>query len=233
MKATSIQRYAVFFLFLWGIMAQAETSAPPKKVDLSDLIHETQKSGKIPGVITLVWWVPEEFWRVSLSSGGKMTPEATERMLQVFRPYTMVGIVDGTIGPFGAVTYTSNEEARAAIQLQDTRGHAYPPLDDDVLSADVKNFLQIMKPLLTNMMGSMGKNFHFFLFPAEDFKGRALADPKSEGSLTIAYKGKDYKWRLPLASLLPTKTCPKCLEQLPGNYKFCPWDGAPLPEAAK
>jgi len=233
MKANTVQRIAVCLLFLGGITARAQTNAPARKVELTDLVHETQKSGKVPGAITLVWWVPEEFWRVSLESSGRMTPEAVDRMLRVFHPYTMVGIVDGTIGPFGAVTYASNEEARVAIQLQDTRGRAYPPLDDDVLSADVKSFLQIMKPLLTNMMGPMGKNFHFFLFPAEDIKGRVLADPKSEGSMTIVYKGKEFKWRLPLASLLPTKTCPKCLEVLPGSYKFCPWDGTPLPGAAK
>lgn len=233
MKPTIIQRSAFSLLFLCAIGAHADTTAPTNKVDLTDLIRETQKAGKIPGTLTLVWWVPEQFWQVSMEASGRSTPAGTERMLQVFHPYTMVGIVDGTVGPFGAMNFTSNAEERAAIQLQDTRGHMYPPLDDDALSDDVKNFLQIATPILTNIMGPMGKNFHFFLFPAQDLKGRPLADPKSEGSLTVIYKGKDFKWRLPLASLLPPKTCPKCLEKLPGNFKFCPFDGTPLPDAGK
>ena len=31
-----------------------------------------------------------------------------------------------------------------------------------------------------------------------------------------------------LGSLLPDETCPKCGEVLPGNYKFCPYDGTRL-----
>lgn len=91
----------------------------------------------------------------------------------------------------------------------------------------------MMKPLFANMLGPMGQNMVFFLFPSNNKEGQKIADSKKEGSFSVEMGEREFRWRLPLGSLLPPKICPTCGEKLSGAYKFCPWDGTKLPEAKK
>jgi hypothetical protein len=85
-----------------------------------------------------------------------------------------------------------------------------------------------MKPLMANFMGRFGQNLTFVVFPGKDSEGNKVADALGEGHLVLFENGHTFSWRLPLASLLPEKICPKCGEHLPGSYKFCPYDGTNL-----
>jgi len=59
--------------------------------------------------------------------------------------------------------------------------------------------------------------------------GRRIADAKEEGSFAVLIGEKKYRWKLPLGSLLPPKTCAECGEELSGAFKFCPYEGTKLP----
>ncbi|MEY2530331.1 MAG: hypothetical protein QOI96_416, partial [Verrucomicrobiota bacterium] len=61
--------------------------------------------------------------------------------------------------------------------------------------------------------------------------GSRLIDPMKPGSFTVKLNNEEFRWRLPLGSLLPAKLCPKCNDTFPGNYTFCPYDGTPLKSA--
>jgi hypothetical protein len=87
---------------------------------------------------------------------------------------------------------------------------------------------QLMKPIFANMMGQFGQNTIFVVFPGKGSDGDKLIDPYKEGQLSFVENGHSFSWRLPLGSLRPDETCPKCGEVLPGNYKFCPYDGTKL-----
>jgi hypothetical protein len=63
--------------------------------------------------------------------------------------------------------------------------------------------------------------------------GRNISDATKEGVYYIEVGEKEFRWKLPLGSLLPPKICPVCKEKLSGAYKYCPWDGTKLPETAK
>ena len=63
----------------------------------------------------------------------------------------------------------------------------------------------MMKPIFVNMLGPMGQNMHFFLFPAKDKSGNLIADAKNEGSFTVKLADRPFKWRLPLGSILPRR----------------------------
>jgi hypothetical protein len=39
--------------------------------------------------------------------------------------------------------------------------------------------------LLSDMMGNMGQHMEFFVFPSMDISKHLIADPRSEGSLTV------------------------------------------------
>ena len=47
------------------------TSAQAPRIDVNSLMNETQKSTPRMDAITMVWWMPEEFWRVMNEGPGR------------------------------------------------------------------------------------------------------------------------------------------------------------------
>ena len=200
------------------------------QVDINALIHETQKMVQKEGELSLVWWIPDDYWRVSFEQDRSMSKAQIEQFLAALRPYTLIGVVEGKIGPLGGVTYKPKAEIESKLELKDNNGMLYRPLGQDQVSADVKNFLSMMKPMLANMLGPLGQNFHFFVFPAKDKKGQMIADAKKQGFLWVKLGERKLRYRMPLGSLLPPKICPKCAEECSGAWNFCAWCGTKLPE---
>ena len=209
------------------------------KVNALALFQDTQKilqtsaSSAEPKTeqMTLVWWIPEEFWRVSSAYDTTITEDQIEELIKVLRPYTLIIVVDATMSSFGAVTYRPEADIRAGIQIKDARGTIYRPLSENKIDADSKNFLSIiMRPIFANTLGPMGQNMHFFLFPAKTKNGRNIADAKREGAFSVKLGEREFRWRLPLGSLLRPKICSKCKENCSGAWNFCPWCGTRLPK---
>ena len=225
-KPKLVSVIALTLLFLGFI----STGLPQEnKINLNTLTQETQKMAEKADEMTLIWWIPEEFWRVSFEQDPSITAEQTEEFIKVLRPYTIVVAVDGEMGTFGGVTYESEQAIRSSIRIIDNEGSTYRPLSESSIDADCENFLAMMKPVFVNMLGPMGENMHFFLFPAESKKGSKIADAGSDGTFSVELGQRKFNWRLPLGSLLQPKECPICKEKLSGAYKFCPWDGTRLP----
>jgi len=211
-----------------GAAAPAPEVRQEGKVDQQALIQETQKMANHPPAMTLVWWVPEEFWRVTFSQNPAVTPARAEEFLKVFRPYLIVAVLDGNISPFGAVTYRPEAVVRETLRVVDKAGTAYAPLADDQVGADTKNVLAMMKPAMTAALGPMGQNLNFYVFPGKDAKDQPIAEAKKPGALVVKLGDREFRWKLPLGSLLPPKTCPKCQETCSGAWSFCPWCGTAL-----
>jgi hypothetical protein len=196
--------------------------------DLQAIIRETQKSSQGPGQISLVWWLPEQFWQVSLGQRPTITKAQADQFLKIIRRYTTIAVLDGTTGPFGGVTYTSEEAIRTGVTIKDAKGESYAPLRESAVDPDMKNLLQILKPVITNMLGAMGQNMHFLVFQSKSKNGGPIADATAEGTLDVLLMGKEFKYRLPLASVLPLKYDPSTQESFPGNYNYNPFTGSKL-----
>jgi hypothetical protein len=197
------------------------------RIDLQALIQETQKHSLDPGHMTIVWWMPSEFWRASLAQNPGIRKEQTEAILQILAGYTMVAVADGSIGPFGGVTFNTEDVVRSGVTVRDPQGRTHSPLDNDSIDVDAKNLLQMLRPGLGNTLGSLGQNIYFVLFRATA-DGRPIADPKGKGTFTVVLRDTEYSYRLPLGSLLPPKYDPATRETFPGNYMFNPFTGGAL-----
>jgi len=90
------------------------------KVDLNVLIQETQKMSQKADEMTFVWWIPEEFWQVSFAEDPTATEAQSEEFIKVLQPYTLIAVVDGKVGAFGGVTYSSEADIRANINIRDS-----------------------------------------------------------------------------------------------------------------
>ena len=199
-----------------------------KGIDLQALIQETQKMSQRPDEMTLVWWIPEEFWSASLAQTPTMTASKVEEFLKVIRPYTMVVVIDGTMEAFGGITYKSEDYIRTSTRLVDSRNKSYAALTEDEIDADTKNMLQMFKPIFANMLGPMGQNMHFLLFPGKTDGGSRIASAKDRGQFSVKLGQKEFKWRLPLDALLPGQVCANCNRECKGSWFFCPECGTKL-----
>lgn len=140
---------AVFLLFVWIAVGLAQES----KVDLNAFIQETQKISKKPDEVTVIWWIPKDYWWVTLAQNPNVTAVMTEEFKTVFSPHIVLIVVDGKTGPFGAITYTPETAIRANIQIRHSEGVRYRPLNEDTISRDSKNFLLMLRPVLANILG--------------------------------------------------------------------------------
>lgn len=230
-NAINVKRFlkAIFIIGAFLLSAYIRPGiAQEKKVNIEVLIRETQRLSLEADRIMIVWWIPDEFWEAALSQNGSLTKEQIEEFIALVRPYTLVAASDGKQGKFGATAYKSEDDVRKSLQFIDSTGTSHRPLNIHEADAEIRGLLSLMKPILANSIGSAGENMHFFLFPASNKMGKKIAEAKKEGSFTVKLGSTEFKWRLPLGSLLPPKACPVDGEQLDGSWKFCPWHGNKL-----
>lgn len=195
-------------------------------IDWQALILETQKGSPDPNKMTLVWWLPEQFWIASLAQDPTISEAAAAQFIEVLRPYTMIVAIDGEIGVFGGVTYKTEKEVRSSIRIKDTEGRTYTPLQSFEIDADTKMLIQVMEPILASMLGEMGQNMHFILF--RDERGTPIVNAMGKGFFEVVLGEEEFRFRLPLGSLLPPKYDPDTGEKFPGNYNYNPFTGTKL-----
>ena len=210
----------------FSLLLLASQSQAQERIDLRALVRETQLMSEAPNEMTMVWWLPEQFWQASL--GQRLPADQVEEVLKVVRRYMLIAVVDGRIGPFGGMSFSPEQSVRANVTLKDAAGVNYAPLGESSIDPDMKNLIQAMKPVVANMLGAIGQNMHFVLFPSKSADGRLVADPASKGTLWVLVGGKDFRYRLPLGSLLSPKYDPGTGETFPGNYNFNPYTGTKL-----
>jgi len=198
-----------------------------ERIDVQALVRETQITSEAPNELTMIWWLPEQFWQASLRQSNLKSDQVDE-FLKVVRRYTLIAVVDGRVGPLGGASFSPEEAVRTNVTLKDATGVSYAPLGESSIDPDMKNLVQLMKPVVANLAGPVGQNMHFVLFPSKSDDGRLVANPGSTGALWVIVGGKEFKYRLPLGSILPPKYDPGTGEKFPGNYTFNPFTGTKL-----
>jgi hypothetical protein len=220
-------RLAALLVVLLTVTAVA---ASETQVDINALTQETQKMSDNPDEMTLIWWIPVEFWAETFKRDPMVNEAQAKDFINVLKPYTVISVVDGKMGAFGGVTYKARADIRSKIRIEDSDGGIHRPLSLEKVDADTRNFLSMMKPVMINMLGPMGQNMHFFVFPGKNEQDEEIAAAREEGSFSISLGDRKFRWKLPLETLFPEKTCAKCGEKCSGVWNFCPWCGTELPE---
>ncbi|MEW6381551.1 MAG: hypothetical protein AB1611_18380 [bacterium] len=209
------------------------TCQAAEKYDLIALMNECQKMSSDPGVIAIIQWIPKEWWQSTLRRAD--VPESRIReVLKLFDPYMTFIIVHGRISSSGFPVFTAKSVLQHHIFLEDKAGRLSKPIDEEQVDAGVRNAVIMIKPLFSNMLGQMGDNMNFFLFPAQTKGKEKPYEARGEGQFSIRLKGvpnigdQTFQWQLPLSSLVPARFCPKCRKEENGSWKYCPWCGSIL-----
>lgn len=218
----------VSFITTGIVTAQNDNKTKKHKINVNELVNETQQMSEDADKMQLVWWIPVEYWETVLYSDGQVATNEADMIIDMIKPYTMVVVVDGDIGMFGNIDYVEKDEIIKSLKLTDAKGEDYKPIPEDELNQDTKSLLSIMKPILSNMLGGLGENMHFFLFPGTNKRNKPLIEATQEGHFIVQLSENKYFWRLPLGSLLPPKYDPDTGEELNGSWKYSPWTGKKL-----
>lgn len=196
-------------------------------IDVQQLVRDTQISRQEGQALDLVWYIPTEFWQASFKKGGNLTEKQQRDMLSTVEDYVLVAAIEGNIGPLGALSSTSKDELEKKISLK-LGDAALALIPEAELPAATSNFVQMMKPVISNMLGAIGSGLHFIVFESKDAKGKRLVDPTKEGRLTIRMGEKDFSFRLPIGALLPPMFDAQTGDRFPGDYIYNPYTGKKL-----
>lgn len=210
----------------------------PAKVSFDRLLNETQTSAEPTKGMNLVWFIPREFWEVSLAAEPTLTDEGRKEVLDVMSEVFIVGMIRADIGPFGAFKFHREKPVREAMALVyvDAEGGERTLKPTDEVSEDVAGLLRTMRPMLASAMGQMGQHFHFFVFDDVDEAGKRIVSPLVDGELRVKMKrlgdeaGGTTSVRFPLDSLFVPRACANCEHEAHIRWHYCPMCGEKLPE---
>lgn len=216
-------------LFCIAALSALDTAPAPgaDAVDYGALVRDLTLTRNADGRITMAMWMPDEFWRATIQNSRQLTDKGIADYIAVMHPYTLVAVLDAQRG-IAAFRFTDMATLVNEVTIEDSHGTTYHPLPPDSVAEDIRNLIQMMRPLLSNTMGTMGQHMEILVFPSVDKAGRLIADPKSEGLLTVHLDNIAMRYRLPLGSILPPSLDPKTGESFPGSYHFNPYTGSKL-----
>lgn len=197
-----------------------------KDVDLDALINETQFSldEAASDDITLVWWVPTEFWATIYAQDESVDAETAQEIVDALDDYTLVLVVDGTISEMGNFRSKKPSELVDLTSVTSADGKKFKPLDHDDLSFEAQLMIGVLKPVLSNLLGKFGEGMHIMAFTNG---GEGVIDAYKEGG-SITYDDTDIDVATPLSSLLVEKECPEDGEKMDPKWNYCPIHGTKL-----
>jgi hypothetical protein len=211
----------ILIIFFSSVICYSQTT-------LDRLINETQLSSPSSDKVDLVWWIPDEFWIESFKSDPTMTEEQKQEWISMLSDYSIFIVLSGDVGSFGQVSYKSEELIHKNVSLKDRYNKRYYPLSLNEINSETKYLLEICHQVLGSTIGDMGKNMNWVIFTNQNHKEESLLDPYIPGEFIVSLYNEDYKFRCPLGSLIPAKSCPIDNEKLNGAWEYCPWHGKEL-----
>ena len=218
MKAT---RHRVATLLALLALTRAAPAA-----NMEDIVRDTQHMSVQDGRISLVWWIPVQFWEESLKANTGVPEAMRAQITSVLAEYNIVALMRATTGPGGIGDIQPKDELLKNTRLE-VAGKAVEPLPAEQISPAAAALLSQLKPALMASAGAVGQGMEFVVYPAKA-GDKPLVDAAQPGTLAITFYGKTHQWRLPLGSLLPPKMDKKTGEEFPGNYQYNPFTGQKL-----
>lgn len=211
-----------------GATADRKTVA---EVSVDALIKETQSPISTHDSLDLVWYVPIEFWQAATYSPSADSSKRDSLMASL-EPYFMIITVQADISPVGAFDYF---EMKPQSLYRPSSGTTETLEPVTKLSKDMEMVILLMKPILSQALGSLGQSINYYVFADRREDGSRRISPYDPGVIEVAMSGRDSKIRsqhrieLPLDALHVPRLCANG-KPAHVSWTHCPWDGAKLPE---
>jgi hypothetical protein len=230
---------------------------PVADVNVDRVVADTRPDPSEPvDRFETVWFIPHEFWAISLAKDKTVPPAMVEEVVRTMQPYFLIAIVQGDYTVRGATRFTPEAAVRKNTIVRYARpGGGRPkqvaPIDEEDLDDRVVAMLQQLRPNVVNTLGGAaagGENVRLLVFPAEEepddhLEAGAPAPPTARvanvylpGILLVETRdarGRNpakYRIYLPLDALYQPRICACCKIPMNVLWNFCPLGGQRLPE---
>jgi hypothetical protein len=223
--SSALLRQAALGLVL--TLSLAPFARPSDAVDVAELTRETQRVYQDAQVLQMVWWIPPELWSQWARTAGYSATQA-EQAVGPLESNTVVFISEGQVSAAGPPAFKSADDLRKRVRIRDASEKEYRPLPSSEVAPDIQLMLTTMQPAFARALGPAGEHLHAFVFAPATPQDPPIASAGDEGSFTVEIDARPFRYRLPLAALLPRRFCPIDREALSGDFKFCPYHGVPL-----
>lgn len=203
------------------------------EVDLNALTVEGQIMTGGANDLALVWWIPSEFWEVSMRQEAAVSDEQIDQVMGVLKNHSVLAVVQANVSPFGAFQFFEKDQIMEGLNVEVVRpdGEVETISHTEPSDPDLRIMLDQMRPILAQAMGSLGQNFYFFPLPDVDEDGNRLMSPYDAGTLRVGLVNNNTpataELELPLDSLFVPRLCPNG-KPAHVSWDFCPWSGKKL-----
>ena len=198
----------------------------PGFAGVAEILRDTQRTTQANGDITMVMWMPQQFWEEAMKGNPALTDEGRAQVLAPLADYALFGVMRAKVGGARISDIQPKAELLKNLKLE-VNGKAVEPLAPESIAPGAQMLLSTLKPAMTAMGGAALQGMEFVVFPAKA-DGKPLIDALQAGSVQVSLYDQTYRFRTPLGSLLPVKVDAKTGEEFPGNYSFNPFTGEKL-----
>ena len=202
-------------------------------IDLNALTVEGQVMTGGASDLALVWWIPAEFWEVSMRQDSMVPDEQVNQVMSVLKNYSVLAVVQANVSPFGSFQFFEKDQILKGMNVEfvGPDGSVEAISHTEPSDPDLRIMLDQMRPILAQAMGSLGQNFYFFPLPDVDDDGNRLLSPYDKGTIRVKLLNADAvhtaELELPLDSLFVPRVCPNG-KPAHVSWDYCPWSGKKL-----
>ena len=202
-------------------------------IDLNALTVEGQVMTGGASDLALVWWIPAEFWEVSMRQESMVPDEQVNQVMGVLKNYSVLAVVQANVSPFGSFQFFEKDQIMKGMNVEFVRpdGSVESISHTEPSDPDLRIMLDQMRPILSQAMGSLGQNFYFFPLPDANDDGERLLSPYDKGMIRVKLLNADAvhtaELELPLDSLFVPRLCPNG-KPAHVSWNYCPWSGKKL-----
>ncbi|WP_395010255.1 hypothetical protein [Undibacterium sp.] len=230
----------LYIAFAILTMVAAHSNAIEKKllkdINTSSMTAETQVTAKggSENHVSLVWWIPSEFWKAVLSKDVNLTEMQKTSMIEVIANISLVAVVQADVSAIGSLKYYSKEEIgkNMVLSFVDSKGKKEKLSPLQKIDSDLELVLGQFKPILGSAMGNLGNNLHFYVFNDRSQTSTRILDPYQKGQIDVQLANKDKTLldasiELPLNALFIPRKCSNG-KDAHVSWNYCPWTGQKL-----
>lgn len=225
-------------LVLAGLMrfSASASAVEPKAlrdVDIAAFTAETQRANYVNGT-HVAWWVPAEFWEVSLERNEAVDPKARKKAAEILRKYSMLAVAQAEMGSGGSFIFYDRDTVTRGMKVEYLAGGQWSTLNPlSEIPPDIQPLFSSLTPVISNALGQLGRNLNFYVL-ADTAKGQRIVSPYAVGQLRITLSRKGgaaidpFVIEMPLDALYVPRRCPNG-KPAHVSWVVCPWDGTKLP----
>ncbi|MFT5055885.1 MAG: hypothetical protein ACI80H_000591 [Pseudoalteromonas distincta] len=199
-----------------------------EEIDQVELTKEIQIWNKKDNKMSFAFWIPQSYWRIASKDNPEVLEENIALIETTFENYILLFAADISISANATFTYKDDSTLRSELKIIDFKGNEHFPISNDLLPPYISAIMANITPMFSQTFGQMGEGMHFYLFNNTDSKNRVLISEKERGDFIVKHSNNEFKWTLPLVSMMPEKYCPSDNQKMKGNWKYCPIHGVKL-----